>query len=182
MCKFCFKTPAVWEKGSRPVRKEAPPADYRAEDPFMQLAIDEAREGIFNGDGGPFGCVIVKDGAVVGRGHNRVLAEKDSTWHGEIAAIRDAERRLGTYDLSDCEVYTTGEPCLMCLTACLWANISHIRYGCTVEDNSLIGFRDEKFDDLFGGRGNLGYYLEQVDREACLKLFAEYASMERTIY
>ncbi len=104
---------------------------------YMELAIREAREGIEQGHGGPFGTVIVKDGKIVGRGHNCVLRDNDATCHGEVAAIRDAGRRLGTFDLSGCELYTTGEPCHMCLCACMWANISKIYYGCNIADNGL---------------------------------------------
>ena len=141
---------------------------------FMEMAIREAREGILNGHGGPFGTVIVKDGEVVGRGHNCVLRDNDATCHGEVAAIRDAGRRLGTFDLSGCELYTTGEPCHMCLCACMWANISKIYYGCTIADNARIGFRDERFDRLLGGREAVADYLVCVDREACLELFRIY--------
>ena len=171
--------------GSMAEREAAktPEASYTAEDPFMQIAIDEARDGIYSGDGGPFGCVIVKDGNIVGQSHNCVLKNNDSTWHGEIGAIRDAEANLRTYDLSGAVLYTTGEPCMMCLTACLWANIDHIYYGCTIEDNSIIGFRDQSFDNLLGdNRENLKDYLEELDREACLKLFDEYNHMDKTIY
>ena len=143
-----------------------PKADYRAENEFMQLAIDEARVGIYNGEGGPFGCVIVKEGRVVGRGHNRVLACRDSTHHGEIAAIRDAEARLGAYDLSGCEVYTTGEPCMMCLAACIWAGVSRINYGCTIADNSEIGFRDRLMDAMLVKRQNAADLLRELDRPA----------------
>ena len=87
---------------------------------FMRQAIAEAREGIHAGHGGPFGTVIVKDGKIVGRGHNCVLSLNDPTCHGEVAAIRDAGKKLGTFDLSGCELYTTGEPCHMCLCACMW--------------------------------------------------------------
>lgn len=127
---------------------------------YMKLAVEEAREGIRNGEGGPFGSVIVKDGEIVGRGHNQVLKNNDPTCHGEVCAIRDACSRLGTYDLSGCIIYTTGEPCHMCLCACMWANIEKIYYGCTIEDNGLIGFRDDKFDRIFGGRDKLGDYLQ----------------------
>lgn len=149
---------------------------------FMQLAIAEAREGIHQNHGGPFGTVIVKDGEIVGRGHNGVLRDNDATCHGEVAAIRDAGRRLGTFDLSGCELYTTGEPCHMCLCACMWANISKIYYGCTIADNGRIGFRDDKFDTIFGGRDKLGGLLQPLDREACLELFDEYASMQHQGY
>jgi len=150
--------------------------------PFMQMAIDEAREGITKGHGGPFGSVIVKDGKVIASGHNRVLANNDPSCHGEIDAIRKACAALNTFDLTGCELYTTGEPCHMCLCATLWANISKVYYGCTIEDNAIIGFRDEKFDKLFGGREKLQDYLIETDREACLQLFEEYRNMKHTSY
>ena len=149
---------------------------------YMQMAIDEARYGIRGGYGGPFGAVVVKDGVVVGRGHNRVLGIHDPTAHGEVEAIRDACARLGTHDLTGCDIYTTGEPCHMCLCACLWANIRRIHYGCTIKDNALIGFRDDHFNDLFAGREALGDYLVEVDRDACLQLFEEYRNMPHEGY
>lgn len=168
--------------GSMTNRKAAPSAQYRAENEYMQLAIEEARDGIYNSDGGPFGSVVIKDGKVVGKGHNTVLKDNDSTCHGEISAIRDAEKALESYDLSGCVIYTTGEPCQMCLAACIWANIDHVYYGCSIKDNSLIGFRDEQIDNTLGGRANMLHYLEQLDEDACLKLFEEYNAMEKTIY
>ena len=149
---------------------------------LMRQAIAEAREGIHAGHGGPFGTVIVKDGKIVGRGHNCVLLLNDPTCHGEVAAIRDAGKNLNTFDLSGCELYTTGEPCHMCLCACMWANISKIYYGCTIEDKSIIGFRDGKFDKIFGGRDKLGDYMQEIDREECLKLFEEYNNMQHENY
>lgn len=145
---------------------------------FMQMAIDEARYGINNGHGGPFGSVIVKDGEVVAKGHNHVVINNDATCHGEIDAIRNAGKELNTFDLSGCEIYTTGEPCPMCLCACMWANLSKIYYGATIADNDLIGFRDEKFDELLGGREKVKDLLEEVDREEVLKLFEEYNNIK----
>ena len=116
---------------------------------YMRMAIEQARRGIDRGDGGPFGCVIIKDGEVVGRGHNQVIKNSDATCHGEMVAIRKACEKLGTYDLTGCEVYTTGEPCHMCLCACMRSNIDKIYYGATIEDNAKIGFRDEKFEHIF---------------------------------
>ena len=150
--------------------------------PYMQMAIEEARAGITKGHGGPFGSVIVKDGEVVAHGHNRVLKNNDPTCHGEIDAIRKACYNLDTFDLTGCELYTTGEPCHMCLCACMWANISKIYYGCTIEDNSAIGFRDEKFDGIFEGKEKLEGYLVEMDREACLALFEEYRALQHTLY
>ena len=149
---------------------------------FMQLAIDEARLGIEHQHGGPFGSVVVKDGKVIGKGHNCVLKNNDPTCHGEVAAIRDACANIGSFDLSGCEIYTTGEPCHMCLCACMWANISKIYYGCTIDDNGEIGFRDDKFDELFCGRDKLTEYMSEVDREACLALFDDYKQMSHETY
>lgn len=153
-----------------------------AQSEFMQIAIQEAREGICNGDGGPFGTAIVRDGVLIASGHNHVLAYNDPTCHGEVDAIRKACKRLGTFDLTGCELYTTGEPCHMCLCACMWANISKIYYGCTIADNEIIGFRDNKFDQIFGGRDKLGDYMTEIDREACLRLFQDYSKMDATKY
>ena len=153
-----------------------------AQSEFMQIAIQEAREGISNGDGGPFGTPIVRDGVLIASGHNHVLAYNDPTCHGEVDAIRKACKRLGTFDLTGCELYTTGEPCHMCLCACMWANISKIYYGCTIADNEIIGFRDNKFDQIFGGRDKLGDYMTEIDREACLRLFQDYSKMDATKY
>ena len=153
-----------------------------AQSEFMQIAIQEAREGISNGDGGPFGTAIVRDGVLIASGHNHVLAYNDPTCHGEVDAIRKACKRLGTFDLTGCELYTTGEPCHMCLCACMWANISKIYYGCTIADNEIIGFRDNKFDQIFGGRDKLGDYMTEIDREACLHLFQDYSKMDAAKY
>ena len=153
-----------------------------AQSEFMQIAIQEAREGISNGDGGPFGTAIVRDGVLIASGHNHVLAYNDPTCHGEVDAIRKACKRLGTFDLTGCELYTTGEPCHMCLCACMWANISKIYYGCTIADNEIIGFRDNKFDQIFGGRDKLGDYMTEIDREACLRLFQDYSRMQAPKY
>lgn len=161
---------------------KVPELNYAVDNKYMLEAIIEARKGIYNKDGGPFGSVIVKDGVVVGRGHNIVVGSNDPTAHGEVSAIRNACKNLNTFDLSGCEIYTTGEPCQMCLTACLWANIDKVYYGCTIADNGMIGFRDEKFDNIFGGREKLDGYLIQIDHEACLKLFEEYKKLDKTLY
>ncbi|MDO4863801.1 MAG: nucleoside deaminase [Ruminococcus sp.] len=139
---------------------------------YMSAAADEAREGIRAGHGGPFGCVIVRDGEVVGRGHNEVVKRKDPTCHGEVMAIRDACKKLGSYDLSGCELYTTAEPCPMCAGAIMWANISKVYYGCNIADTDSIGFRDKQFyeapEDIS----------EELDRGECLKVFEEYAAIK----
>ncbi|MBP9996240.1 MAG: nucleoside deaminase [Lachnospiraceae bacterium] len=149
----------------------------------MKMAVEQAQEGIHNGHGGPFGSIIVKDGKIIGRGHNMVLKNTDSTAHGEVVAIRNAEQEINSYDLTGAEIYTTGEPCPMCLAACMWANISKVYYGCTIDDNEKIGFRDAKFDHLLGGRTKMSDYLEQIGHEMCLELFDEYNDItDRIIY
>lgn len=144
----------------------------------MQIAIDEARVGIAHNEGGPFGAVVVKDGKIIGTGHNQVVLNNDPTCHGEMQAIRDACKNLGSFDLSGSILYTTGEPCPMCLSACLWANIDKVYYGCDIEQNEKIGFRDKKFDNLLGGRDKLKDYLERIDGDACASLFDEYSALK----
>lgn len=109
---------------------------------FMRAAIAEARRGVRRGDGGPFGAVIVRNGEIVGRGHNRVVGTKDPTAHAEITALRQASRRLGRFHLADCEIFTTCEPCPMCRAALSWARIRRRTEGCTAEDAARIGFAD----------------------------------------
>ena len=139
---------------------------------YMKIAADEARTGIRAGHGGPFGCVIVKDGKIVGRGHNEVVKRRDPTCHGEVMAIRDACANLDTYDLSGCELYTTAEPCPMCAAALLWANIGKVYYGCTVEDTDDLGFRDVTLFDCYK------HMSEELDRSECLEVFDEYRAIK----
>lgn len=148
---------------------------------FMKLAVEEAEKGIASNEGGPFGCVIVKNGEVVGKGHNQVVKNNDSTCHGEMMAIRDACRKTGNFDLSGCELYTTGEPCPMCFGAILWANISKVFYGCNIKDTEKIGFRDRRFyEDSEKIKAEL---FEENGREECLELYRKYSQMfEKTNY
>lgn len=109
----------------------------------MRAAIALADEAVRSGQGGPFGCVIMRQGEIVGRGHNRVLAGHDPTAHAEIVAIRDACARLGRFHLDDCELYASCEPCPMCLGAIYWAHIPVVRFGNTRADAAAIGFDDD---------------------------------------
>ncbi|MBU6418464.1 MAG: nucleoside deaminase [Proteobacteria bacterium] len=112
---------------------------------FMKRAIGLAREGMAGGHGGPFGAVIVRDGKIVGEGHNRVLSAVDPTAHAEVTAIRDAARKEGRFDLSGCEIYVNGLPCPMCMSAIFWARIGKVYYACAPEDAEKIGFDDQEF-------------------------------------
>ncbi len=109
----------------------------------MQQAIRLAFEGMRNGEGGPFGAVVVRNGEIIGKGNNQVAASNDPTAHAEIVAIRDACRRLGHFQLDDCILYTSCEPCPMCLGAIYWARPKQIFFACTREDAAAIAFDDD---------------------------------------
>lgn len=141
---------------------------------MMHLAVVQAFLGMRKNRGGPFGAVIVRNGRVVARGHNQVIATNDPTAHAEIVAIRRAAARLKRFDLSDCEIYSTCEPCPMCLAAISWANIRTVYYGCTREDAEKIGFRDKLFYDLLGKRASRAVRRVQVGRRECLGPFREW--------
>ena len=146
---------------------------------YMMEAINEARIGINNGHGGPFGAVIVKDDKIIGRGHNHVVINNDPTSHGEVEAIKDACKNINSFDLKGSTIYTTGEPCPMCLGAILWANIDKIYYGCSIKENDIIGFRDEVFyKRLKISTKNMKDKLIQIDHDECLKLFNEYSNIK----
>lgn len=115
-------------------------------------------------------------------GHNRVLKTNDPTAHAEIEAIRLASQALGTYDLSGCTLYTSCEPCPMCLSASIWANIQTIYYGCTRKDAANIGFRDDAIYEYLSGKNPQLLTLTPLDREACLEIFKTYEASEGTIY
>lgn len=110
---------------------------------WMQLAIDLAEAGLEQKAGGPFGAIVVQDGLVVGRGNNCVTSTNDPTAHAEVVAIRDACARLGTFQLTDCIVYTSCEPCPMCLGAIYWARPKAVYFANTRTDAAVIGFDDE---------------------------------------
>ena len=109
----------------------------------MREAIQLADAGMRGGRGGPFGCVIVRRGEIVARGNNRVTSTNDPTAHAEVTAIREACAALQTFQLDDCELYTSCEPCPMCLSAIYWARIPQVFYGNTRGDAAAIGFDDD---------------------------------------
>ena len=109
---------------------------------FMQEAINLAVKGMNQNDGGPFGAVIVKDGKIIGRGNNCVTSTNDPTAHAEVVAIKDACKKLNTFQLDGCIIYSSCEPCPMCLGAIYWARLDSIFYACTKKDAAEIGFDD----------------------------------------
>lgn len=122
-------------------------SDHRV---YMEQAIAMARQNIDTGDGGPFGAVIVRDGQVVGRGRNGVTSSLDPTAHAEIVAIRDACANLKTFHLEDCDIYTSCEPCPMCLGAIYWARLRAIYYAANRQDAARVNFSDEFIYEQIG--------------------------------
>ena len=110
--------------------------------PFMQKAIELSMENVHSGRGGPFAAVVVKDGAVIAQGTNQVTSTNDPTAHAEIVAIREACRKLGHFQLRGCEIYTTCEPCPMCLGAIYWARPAKVFFASTGQDATAYGFDD----------------------------------------
>jgi guanine deaminase len=151
---------------------------------FMQEAVKLAREGMNRGSGGPFGCIVVKADNIIGLGYNQVVATHDPTAHAEIIAIRDACRHLNNFQLTDCEIYTTCEPCPMCLGAIYWARPAIIYYANKREDAAHAGF-----DDDFIYR-EIGLLMSErkipmigVGRESALSLFEDWRLLEnKTLY
>ena len=144
-------------------------------DPFMALAIREAKTGMRLNHGGPFGAVITRGGRVIAKAHNQVLKNNDPTAHAEVQALRKAARRLRRHDLSDCEIYTTCEPCPMCFSALFWARISRIVYGCSRYDAAKIGFDDELIYQILNGQTRQKQMeVLSLDRERCLDLFSQW--------
>lgn len=155
-----------------------------AQNRFMRTALREARRGLRAEEGGPFGAVIVKNDEIIARGHNRVVATHDPTAHAEIVAIRRASRRLERFHLEDCQLYTTCEPCPMCLAAILWAGIPRVYFGCTRDDAAALGFSDREIYEVLSGRASRpGFRLVPLEREACLTAFAEWRALPgRVLY
>lgn len=150
---------------------------------YMEIANENAKKGIEKKQGGPFGAVIVdKEGNIISNGNNKVLLNNDPTAHAEIVAIRNACEKLETYDLNGCVLYTSCEPCPMCLSAAIWANIKKIYYGCTKEDANSIGFRDDIIYDFLKGENKNLVDLENIDRDECIKVFEKYNKENGVIY
>ncbi len=149
---------------------------------YMKQAKENADRGINNGEGGPFGSVIVdSEGNIIANGNNRVLKDKDPTAHAEMVAIREACKVLNTNDLSKCTLYTSCEPCPMCLSAIIWANIKEVYFGCTKNDAANIGFRDNDIYEFIKGNNNI-LHLKQIDRDKCIETMEKYQKNAGIIY
>ena len=145
------------------------------EEKFMQEAVQLSRKGSRAGEGGPFGCVIVKGDTIIGRGNNEVLLRQDPTAHAEMVAIRDACQHLGSFQLEGCEVYTSCEPCPMCLGALYWARPAKIFFANHRADAANIGFDDSMiYEELSKPVVHRKIPMETVGREEALKVFREW--------
>lgn len=146
---------------------------------FMQMAIDMAMEGLEKDLGGPFGCIIVKDGLVIGRGNNRVTSTNDPTAHAEIVAIRDAAQTLQSFQLDGCIIYTTCEPCPMCLGAIYWARPTKVYFGCTRHDAAAYQFDDDFiYQELNLPLSDRKIPIFQLNRKESVKLFKAWKAKE----
>ena len=143
---------------------------------YMKEAINEAFTGMRNGDGGPFGAVIVKDGKIIARGHNMVIKTNDPTAHAEVTCIREASKLLGRFDLSDCEIYSSCEPCPMCFAAIHWAKMKSLYYGASRFDAAAIDFDDQYIYDVINKTATKEQVeIHTIDCKECLEPFKEWS-------
>lgn len=150
----------------------------------MQEAIRLSREGMLANHGGPFGCVIVKNEEIIGSGCNQVLLNLDPTAHAEVVAIRNACARLGHYQLAGCELYTTCEPCPMCMGAIYWARPDRVYYANTRHDAARIGFDDSFiYEELITAMDDRKIAMFTVGREDAIRVFEEWQQkQDKSLY
>lgn len=150
----------------------------------MREAIAMSQKGVRENEGGPFGCIIVKGEEIVGRGNNKVTSTNDPTAHAEVVAIRDACRNLSTFQLEDCEIYTSCEPCPMCLGAIYWARPKVIYYANNREDAAGIGFDDSMiYEEMSKEYDDRKIPIRSLSRDEAFKVFIEWREKEdKTTY
>lgn len=149
------------------------------EEYFMQQAIELSANGIALNQGGPFGCVIVQGDKIVGRGNNKVTSTNDPTAHAEVVAIRDACKNLESYQLCDCEVYTSCEPCPMCMGAIYWARPKKVYFANTRNDAAAIGFDDSMiYDEMACEHTARKIPIIPLGRTEAIKVFEQWKNKE----
>jgi tRNA(Arg) A34 adenosine deaminase TadA len=151
---------------------------------FMRRAIALAMENVRTGSGGPFAAVIAKEGRIVAEGANRVTTTNDPTAHAEVVAIREACRNLGDFQLAGCDLYTTCEPCPMCLGAIYWARPARVFYACVAADAAAAGFDDAFiYEELGRTHADRRVPMQQLLREESLQIFWAWRQQEKkTLY
>lgn len=153
-------------------------------DPFMQRAIQLSLENVRSGRGGPFAAVVVKDGDIIGEGANQVTATNDPSAHAEVLAIRQACRRVQHFKLAGCSIYSSCEPCPMCLGLIYWAGLEKVYYGNTKQDAAAIGFDDSRiYRELELPREQRALPMQQIEREQALEAFRDWqAKPDKILY
>lgn len=151
---------------------------------FIEKAIEESKINSKNNfeKGGPFGAIIVKNGKIISSSHNTVFESCDATAHAEINAIREASQKLGTHDLSGCILYASCEPCPMCLSAIIWANIKEVYYANTKEDANKIGFRDDVIYEFIKGNKSGIIQLHHIENKNAVKVFEDFEKNSKNMY
>lgn len=151
---------------------------------FMAEAVKLARKGMNANEGGPFGAVIVKNGEIIARGNNKVASSNDPTAHAEIVAIREACKKLNSFQLEGCEIYTSCEPCPMCMGAIYWARPKIVYYACDKQDAAEVNFDDQFIYDEIDTEANLRKIpFIQLDKKEAKKVFMEWEAKEdKTVY
>lgn len=145
------------------------------EDKFMKRAIELSMLGVQSGQGGPFGCVVVKDGEIIGEGNNQVTSSNDPTAHAEVVAIRNACKNLDSFQLDGCEIYTSCEPCPMCLGAIYWARPAKVYYANTRTDAAAIGFDDSMiYEEINVPLENRKIPMIPFGRQEAIRVFEEW--------
>ena len=158
---------------------DEPGVESKGHSYFMNEAVNAAIKGMNANEGGPFGCVVVKNGKIVGRGNNMVTSTNDPTAHAEVTAIRNACKNLNSFQLDSCIIYTSCEPCPMCLGAIYWARPLKVYYGSSQEDAADIGFDDQFiYDEIPLPYNERSIPFEQKEREIALKPFQIWSSKE----
>ena len=143
---------------------------------FMSRAIELAKTAVETNAGGPFGCVVVKNGEIIGEGNNRVTSTNDPTAHAEIIAVREACAHLGNFQLDGCTIYTSCEPCPMCLGAIYWARPDRVFYACTRDDAAKIGFDDDFiYEELEKTNNDREMVAVELMRAEALEVFRRWA-------
>jgi tRNA(Arg) A34 adenosine deaminase TadA len=144
---------------------------------FMRRAIEMAEKGMNSNAGGPFGAVVVKDGEIIAEGHNKVTSTNDPTAHAEMVVIRDACKKLNDFQLTDCTIYTSCEPCPMCFGAIYWARPKAVYYGCDKADAKAIDFDDQFiYDELEVEIQDRQIHFKQMLQEDAVEVFNNWAS------
>lgn len=158
-------------------------SSFQPDPGFLQQAVELAMEAVDSGSGGPFGAVVVQGDQVVGRGRNCVLLRNDPTAHAEVEALRDAGQHLGRFHLTGCVLYTSCEPCPMCLAAALWARVEAVVYSGTREDAARAGFDDHLFHAVLAGEEGSPLPLIAADRGTAAPAFQRWLDRQgRTRY